>query len=105
SLGAAWQQVVDRTPVLRSRVVWEGVPRPVQVVPCDADLPVCYLDWTGLSTVDRRVELDRLLAEDRAQGLDLSVAPLMRLTLARLSSTEVQVLWTFHPVPAHWWWR
>ncbi|MCA1705279.1 MAG: condensation domain-containing protein, partial [Actinobacteria bacterium] len=31
-LGAAWQQVVDRTPVLRSRVVWEGVNVPLQIV-------------------------------------------------------------------------
>src|SRR3712207_7793538 len=29
-LAQAWQQVVDRTPVLRSRVVWEGVPQPLQ---------------------------------------------------------------------------
>ncbi|HTI21578.1 MAG TPA: amino acid adenylation domain-containing protein, partial [Kutzneria sp.] len=31
-LAAAWQTVVDRTPVLRSQIVWEGVDRPVQVV-------------------------------------------------------------------------
>jgi non-ribosomal peptide synthase protein (TIGR01720 family) len=31
-LGAAWQHVVDHTPVLRSRVVWEGVDVPLQRV-------------------------------------------------------------------------
>ncbi|MGH3803259.1 MAG: condensation domain-containing protein, partial [Pseudonocardiaceae bacterium] len=30
-LAAAWQHVVDRTPVLRSSVVWEGVTEPLQV--------------------------------------------------------------------------
>ena len=33
ALGAAWQRVVDRTPVLRSCVVWEGVAEPLQLVP------------------------------------------------------------------------
>ena len=31
-LGAAWQEVVNRTPVLRSSVVWDGVDEPLQVV-------------------------------------------------------------------------
>jgi len=33
---------------------------------------------------------------DRAEGLDLGTAPLLRVTLARLSDTRVQVVWTFH---------
>ena len=32
ALGQAWQRVVDRHPVLRSRVAWDGVDQPVQVV-------------------------------------------------------------------------
>ncbi|OLB76498.1 MAG: hypothetical protein AUI14_18580 [Actinobacteria bacterium 13_2_20CM_2_71_6] len=102
-LAQAWQQVLDRTPVLRSRIAWEGVQQPLQIVQREVTLPVAYLDWAGLSEVDRRDELDRLLVEDRARGMDLSVAPLLRLTLARLSDSEVRVLWTFHHVLLDGW--
>src|SRR2546429_1383377 len=95
-LAQAFQQVVDRTPVLRSRIVWEGVASPLQVVHQGVALPVSHLDWTELSEEERQAELEHLLDADRAQGLDLSTAPLARLALARLSQTEVQVVWTFH---------
>jgi len=102
-LGAAWQHVVDHTPILRSRVVWEDVDVPLQVVARGVSVPVTYLDWTGLSEGQRHEELTRLLDDDRAQGLDLGTAPLLRLVLARLSDTAVQVVWTFHHVLLDGW--
>ncbi|WP_086820609.1 non-ribosomal peptide synthetase [Allokutzneria sp. NRRL B-24872] len=99
----AWQQVVDRTPVLRSSVVWEGVGEPVQIVHDSVRLPVTFLDWTGVSDSERQSRLASLLESDRAEGLDLAAAPLMRVALARLSGTEVQVLWTFHHVLLDGW--
>src|SRR2546423_5536342 len=84
-LGAAWQQVVDRTPVLRTRVVWEGVAEPLQVVCLRVTLPVSYEDWRGR---DRAEALDRLLERDREEGLDLGSPSLMRVVLARLSDTS-----------------
>ncbi|WP_148307944.1 non-ribosomal peptide synthetase [Actinoplanes friuliensis] len=95
-LATAWQRVVDATPVLRTAVAWDGLTEPVQIVHRGARLPVTHLDWTGYDDGTRRHALRRLLDTDRAQGLDLSRAPLLRLTLARLSPTEVQVVWTFH---------
>jgi amino acid adenylation domain-containing protein len=102
-LGRAWQHVVDQTPILRGCVVWEGVPEPVQVVLRDVRLPIHYLDWTDLPEPARQEELRRLLESDRKEGLELHTAPLLRLTLARLSGTEVQVLWTFHHVLLDGW--
>ncbi|MEU4626608.1 amino acid adenylation domain-containing protein [Actinoplanes sp. NPDC023801] len=95
-LARAWQHVVDRTPILRSAVAWADLTEPVQVVHHRVQLPVTQLDWTGLTEAGRRDRLQRLLDDDRAAGLDLTRPPLMRLTLARLSATEVQALWTFH---------
>ncbi|MCT9935259.1 amino acid adenylation domain-containing protein [Planotetraspora sp. A-T 1434] len=95
-LRAAWQHVADQTAVLRSRVVWEGVSTPVQVVSRHAAVPFTCLDWTDLPEAEWRERLRRLLDADRAKGIDLGTAPLMRLTAARLSDTEVQVVWTFH---------
>ncbi|MGH3857181.1 MAG: condensation domain-containing protein, partial [Pseudonocardiaceae bacterium] len=102
-LGAAWQQVVDRTPVLRSSVVWDGVDNPVQVVHRHVEVPMVYHDWRGLPTGDRDGEVQRLLAGDRAQGFNLAAAPLLRVVLAQLSDTEVQLVWTFHHVLLDGW--
>ncbi|HEX2301167.1 MAG TPA: condensation domain-containing protein, partial [Pseudonocardiaceae bacterium] len=95
-LGRAWQHVVDQTPILRTSVAWEGVPEPLQLVHREAVVPVGYHDWTASTRARRDEQLQQLLAADRAQGFDLTTAPLMRIALARLSDTEVQVVWTFH---------
>ncbi|MDQ3401794.1 MAG: amino acid adenylation domain-containing protein [Actinomycetota bacterium] len=100
ALAQAWQRVVDRTPILRSSVVWEEVAEPVQIVHENVRLPVAVLDWTGQ---DRESALAAALERDREIGFDLAAAPLMRLMIARLSPTEVQVLWTFHHVLLDGW--
>ncbi|MFH8344041.1 amino acid adenylation domain-containing protein [Streptomyces sp. NPDC018045] len=96
-LGRAWQQVVDRTPVLRTSVLRDGLDEPLQAVHRTVTLPVSHLDWRNLARdAERRTALDELFARDHAAGLDLSSAPLMRVALAALPGDAVQVLWTFH---------
>ncbi|HKN99659.1 MAG TPA: amino acid adenylation domain-containing protein, partial [Pseudonocardiaceae bacterium] len=99
-VGEAWQRVVDRTPVLRTRIAWQGVPEPLQVVATRATVPVEYLDW---SDVDESGALRRLLDSDRARGIDLSQAPLLRITVARLTDSSVRVVWSFHHVLLDGW--
>jgi amino acid adenylation domain-containing protein/non-ribosomal peptide synthase protein (TIGR01720 family) len=101
TLHSAWQQVVDRTPVLRSRLVWTDVDEPLQVVLGNVTVPVTHLDWTGVD--DQAAALESLLARDRAQGMELSTAPLTRVTIARCAADEVVVLWTFHHVLLDGW--
>ncbi|MFD9739332.1 amino acid adenylation domain-containing protein [Umezawaea sp. NPDC059074] len=103
ALARAWREVVDQTPILRSRVVWEGVDRPLQVVCRDVAVPIRELDWTGLPDDERHEALRALLDRDEAEGLDLTAAPLMRLTLARESDTAMRVVWTFHHVLLDGW--
>jgi amino acid adenylation domain-containing protein/non-ribosomal peptide synthase protein (TIGR01720 family) len=103
ALGAAWQRVVDRTPLLRSSVVWEGVDEPLQVVHREVVLPTRHHDWRGLSEVERDLELQRVAAEDRAAGVDLTAPPLLRLVIAALSDDEVLLVWTSHHVVLDGW--
>ncbi|NEY34579.1 amino acid adenylation domain-containing protein, partial [Streptomyces sp. PRKS01-65] len=103
TLAAAWQHVVDRTPVLRTAVVLHGVPEPLQTVHRTARLPVTEHDWTALPDPEREAELARLLAEDRARGMALDRPPLLRVALVRLGPEEVRVVWTFHHVLLDGW--
>ncbi|MEY9949769.1 amino acid adenylation domain-containing protein [Kitasatospora sp. GAS1066B] len=74
----ALQQVVNRHDILRTAVQWQGLSQPVQVVWRSAPLLVneVALDSGGLRPVDQ------LLAAGGA-GMDLTQAPLLKLTIAR----------------------
>ncbi|HZS20401.1 MAG TPA: amino acid adenylation domain-containing protein, partial [Pseudonocardiaceae bacterium] len=102
-LAAAWQHVVDRTPILRTSILWDGVDQPLQVVHRHVELPIEHHDWRGLGAQDRDRELQRLLSAERAQGFQLSTAPLLRMHLARVSDTAVHLVWTFHHVLLDGW--
>ncbi|MES4891873.1 non-ribosomal peptide synthase/polyketide synthase [Streptomyces sp. NPDC096012] len=99
----AWQRVTDRTPVLRTSVHFKGLPQPVQVVHRRARLPITHLDWRGLTAEARAEATERLLAEDRAAGMDLGTAPLTRLTLAALPGDEVLLVWSTHHIVLDGW--
>ncbi|MGH3815010.1 MAG: amino acid adenylation domain-containing protein, partial [Pseudonocardiaceae bacterium] len=103
AFGTAWQRVVDGTPVLRSCVVWDGVDEPLQTVYREVTVPITHYDWRCLSDEDRDRELQGLLAEDRAAGMDLTEPPLMRLTLARLSHDEILLTWASHHILLDGW--
>ncbi|MFF2119417.1 non-ribosomal peptide synthase/polyketide synthase [Kitasatospora sp. NPDC058184] len=102
-LAAAWQHVVDRTPVLRTSVVLRDVPVPLQVVHRQAVLPVAEHDWSELGEAERAARLEELLAEQRARPLVLDRPPLLRLDLVRLGPDQVRVVWAFHHVLLDGW--
>ncbi|MGW3178997.1 non-ribosomal peptide synthase/polyketide synthase [Kitasatospora sp. NPDC001119] len=102
-LAAAWQHVVDRTPVLRTSVALRDVPVPLQVVHRQAQLPVAEHDWSELGEAERAARLEELLAEQRARPLVLDRPPLLRLDLVRLGPEQVRVVWAFHHVLLDGW--
>nr|QEO73591.1 AMP-dependent synthetase and ligase [uncultured bacterium] len=102
-LGEAWQTVVDRTPVLRTSVVWQEIDDAVQVVRRDVRLPISHHDLTGLSASAQLRAYQRLLTADRAAGVDLSSPSPMRLTLVRTSDTDVRAIWTVHHLMLDGW--
>ncbi|MEU1950210.1 condensation domain-containing protein, partial [Streptomyces sp. NPDC020125] len=103
ALGTAWRHTVDANPILRTHLVWAQTPEPLQVVTRGAALRIVHHDWTARPEEWREAELLRMLAEDRAEGIDLATAPLMRLVLIRLSADEVRIVWTFHHVLLDGW--
>ncbi|MDD5034785.1 MAG: amino acid adenylation domain-containing protein, partial [Methylococcaceae bacterium] len=76
----AMQAMVDRHDILRTSVVWEGLPEPVQVVWREVSLPVEEVDL-DLKLGDAAQQLrDRF--DPRSFQLDVRVAPLMRAYIA-----------------------
>jgi amino acid adenylation domain-containing protein len=107
----AWQRVVERHSILRTAFVWEGLERPLQVVHQRPRLPRLGLpplglprlwlpleqhDWRGLSEAEQQARFGALLSEDRERGFALGQAPLMRLTLVRLTDESYRFVCAFH---------
>ncbi len=96
ALGEAWQRIVDRTPVLRTSVVWQDVPEPMQVVHRGVTVPITYHDWRSLPGSEQDAAIRRVVAADREIRVDLAVPPLLRLVIGRTADDEALVLWTSH---------
>ncbi|TMC01083.1 MAG: amino acid adenylation domain-containing protein, partial [Chloroflexi bacterium] len=93
---AAWRDLVARHPVLRTAVLWDGLPEAAQMVGRDVSLAIERRDLSGLPADARRAAFGRLLEEDRRRAFDVRRAPLMRVTVAELGEGRQRVLWSMH---------
>jgi Condensation domain len=92
----AWRAAIERHTALRTSFRWQGLSKPLQTVCARVPLPLSVDNWTHIPTGEREVALANLLAADRAAGMDLTTAPLMRLKLLRLAEHRHWFLWTIH---------
>ena len=92
----AWQQVAERHSILRTRFSWGESKSPRQQVRARVRIPVRQEDWGGLSGLAQEDRLEALLQSDRQTGFELSVAPLMRVSLLKLGQAHYQFVWTIH---------
>jgi len=92
----AWQQAIDRFPILRTRVEELSSNRPVQKERSRAEFPVKQEDWSSQSLAEQENQLKAYLERDRALGFDLTQAPLLRLAVFKLAETRYQIVWTYH---------
>jgi acyl carrier protein len=92
----AWQRVVERHAVLRTGFNWEQREEPFQVVYRQVTLPWEEHDWRGLKPAEQSEQMERLLAQDRERGFELSRAPLMRLVLIHVAEDIHQFIWSNH---------
>jgi amino acid adenylation domain-containing protein len=96
AFGRAWQAAAKRHPVLRTCFIWEDIKNPVQWVQPEIIIPVQELDWRNLSKQEQDERLESFLKSDRESGFNLSKAPLMRLTVVRLTDESFETIWTWH---------
>ena len=92
----AWEKVIDRHSVLRSRFVWAGVDEPEQIVEPQVPCQIDYHDWRARQPREREKALDEMLDADRYRDFTMSEAPLMRLAAYDYGTDGFVCLWTFH---------
>src|SRR5262249_38091021 len=94
----AWERLLERQSMLRTRCRWEGLAEPLQEGGDRVELPARRLDWRQLTDAERRARFEALVAAERQRGFDLHLAPIMRLVLVRVADCEHWVLWTVHHI-------
>jgi amino acid adenylation domain-containing protein/non-ribosomal peptide synthase protein (TIGR01720 family) len=93
---AAGQALLDRYPNLRSAFLAGADGDPVQVVPEHVALPWRHLDLTGRTEAEQDAALDKALADDRADQLDPTRPPLIRLALLTCGPQQAKLVVTAH---------
>jgi len=95
----AWQAAIDRHDILRTGFLWQGeLPAPIQVVYKRLSLDFVEHDWRASPQ-----DLDALAEQERQRGFDLSVAPLLRLTLVRIDEQRYHLIYTNHHILMDGW--
>ncbi len=95
-LRRAWQVAARRYPALRCQIELDGA-NPVSLL-CHENCDVEWreLDWTAMPPEAQRVELDRLLREDRRRGFDFRSGIPIRFTVIFTSPCASTLVWTSH---------
>jgi amino acid adenylation domain-containing protein len=97
SFGPAWAWLTRRHAILRTAFRWAGAGQPpVQEVADSLQPEIVREDWSGLAPAERDRQWTALLAADRARGIDLTAAPLWRVTVVQAGAKSHRVLFTFH---------
>ncbi|SEB69854.1 non-ribosomal peptide synthase domain TIGR01720/amino acid adenylation domain-containing protein [Pseudomonas saponiphila] len=85
----AWQSALERHPILRSSVHWEGLDSAHQLVRSQVKLPLQVLPSAP-------ADLDQLAEQQRRQGFELDRAPLLRLLLVPIADNHWHLIYTCH---------
>jgi hypothetical protein len=99
----AWQLVIDRHPILRTRFYWEEVKNPLQIVYKQVEVPLTYYDWSNINSVEQKAQLDSFIVSDRQKSFDFSQPCLMRHTLIRLTDDKYLYIWSFNHIIIDGW--
>jgi amino acid adenylation domain-containing protein/non-ribosomal peptide synthase protein (TIGR01720 family) len=95
---AAWQDVLDRHPILRTSFLWEDYSRPHQFVHKQVALPFNYRDWREVPLHAQERRFDELLKAEVKTGFDFTTGPLMRIHLVRFADKRYRFIRSHHHI-------
>jgi amino acid adenylation domain-containing protein len=102
ALSQTLNEIVRRHEALRTSFVSvEG--QPIQVITPNLSVSLPIIDLQELPETEREAEVLRLVANEVKQPFNLTKAPLLRVTLLRLSELEHVVMFTMHHIVSDGW--
>lgn len=91
----SWNILLQNHSILRTAFYYDRLSIPVQVVYKKAEMPVEWIDFSQLNGLQQD-KLQEFLDNDRRKIFNFTEAPLMRLSLVRLSADTHKMVWSFH---------
>ena len=101
----AWQQVVNRHPILRTGFIWDGLEKPLQIVYRNVHVDIDEHDWRDLDALRQQDALENFISDDQQRGFDLTRPPLLRLKLFRTADSAYKFVWSRHHLVLDRWSR
>lgn len=98
SFRAAWEKIVERHAIFRTRFLWEHLDEPLQIVHKEASLPWEEHDFSSLSSSDASRNLFQLMSNESSKGFDLSIMPAMRVVVVKQRGGRCCIIWTHHHI-------
>ena len=93
-LHQAWQQLIERHPILRTAFAWEGLEQPLQLVYRQVPHAWEEHDWRGRDCSPQALE--HFAAQQRGLPFSFDVPALQRVQLLRLEGQRYRLIWTYH---------
>ena len=103
SFQEAAQELIKRHTILRSSINWLDFDTPHQLVHRHVDLFWTFHDLNFLDKNLQEQEFIKLLIQDREKRIDLSVAPLLRISLVKFSNQNYRLIWRCHHIILDGW--
>lgn len=98
SFKRAWELVIERHDILRTRIEWESDYEPAQIVENSLEFSLNVYDWRRIPSGELRERFEEYLASDRFQGIKLDETPLFRVSLFQTADSEFRFIWTHHHI-------
>jgi myxalamid-type polyketide synthase MxaB len=96
------EEIIDRHESLRTTFPTVNG-RPVQVIAPSLPVVNSTVELQSLPLPEREAECQRLARAEARRPFDLSLGPLLRVTLLRLGAEDHVLLWTMHHIVADGW--
>ncbi|HEY0406020.1 MAG TPA: condensation domain-containing protein, partial [Pyrinomonadaceae bacterium] len=95
-------EIIRRHEILRSSFALVD-DQPAQIVASSLDLPLPFIDLSGLAPLEREREASRLASLEAQHAFDLARGPLVQAKLVRLSEEQHILLLTMHHIVSDTW--
>ncbi|MEK4317564.1 non-ribosomal peptide synthetase [Bacillus sp. FSL R7-0229] len=101
----AWNLLVERHSILRTKFAWEGLKEPVQFIQSEGSIHLTQHDVRHLSDAEQEETIEHFLVSDRSKdfNLDHIDEPLIRIALFRCDEERCTFVFSFHHILIDGW--